>query len=229
MHMSAIESTAVGSFRFAKGGGRQGSRNWCRCDQCKYAGGWCRQRQDPPVPDGRLISGTWLVENVLAELDQPGEYFFDPESRLLYLYPNETDSDDGGTNLRVALLETLIQILGAEDITIASLGFRDSAATYMGDWSAPSGGDWALHRGGAIFIEESDAITVEDCTFRQLDGNAVLLSQKTRRVTIRRNIFEWSGENATATWGATKDYDATWRKQPIGTVIEGNVMRELGI
>jgi hypothetical protein len=37
------------------------------------------------------------------------------------------------------------------------------------------------------------------------------------------------GENAVATWGATKGYDATSRNQPIGTVIEGNVMRELGI
>jgi hypothetical protein len=65
-------------------------------------------------------------------------------------------------------------------MTFASLGFRDSAATYMGNF------DWALHLGGAIFMEESDAITVENCTFCRLDGNAVFLSQKTRRVTIRR-------------------------------------------
>ena len=47
-------------------------RNWCRCDQCGYAGKWCGQHQTPPVKDTRLISGDWFVEGVLEELDIPG-------------------------------------------------------------------------------------------------------------------------------------------------------------
>ena len=43
-------------------GGQQGGRNWCRCDQCGYAGKWCGQHQDPPInTDTRLISGDWYV------------------------------------------------------------------------------------------------------------------------------------------------------------------------
>jgi len=230
MHMFTIEARSPGKFHFAKGGGRQGGRNWCRCDQCTYAGHWCGQHQDPPFKDDRLISGSWLVENVLAELDQPGEFYFDPATKLLYLYPNATTVNTTGLeNLHFAMLHRLFQIKGADDVHISNLGFRDSAATFMSDWSAPSGGDWALHRGGALFIEGSSNVTVDKCIFRRLDGSAIFLSKRTRGVVIRRSIFEWLGENAIATWGQTTGFNATSEDQPFDTLIEHNVMRELGI
>lgn len=231
MHMFMVKASSPGKLHFAKGGGRQGGRNWCRCDQCTYAGGWCGQHQDPPFEDKRLIGGTWLVENVKSELDRPGEFFFDPATNLLYLYPNATKATNttGLENLRLALLERIIEIEGANDIHITNLGFRDAAATFMSDWSAPSGGDWALHRGGAVFVEGSSNVTIEGCTFRRLDGSAIFLSRRTRGIIIRRSVFEWLGENAIATWGDAKGFDATNEDQPIGTVIEHNVMRELGI
>ena len=38
MHMFEIEAREHHSkYAFAPGGGRQGGRNWCRCDQCTYA------------------------------------------------------------------------------------------------------------------------------------------------------------------------------------------------
>jgi hypothetical protein len=226
MHMFEIDSSDEGTMSFVPGGGRQGGRNWCRCDQCTYAGPGCGQHQDPPVDDSRLISGTWLVENILDELDQPGEFYFDPSTKLLYLIPNTTAIP---TDLRFAMLETLIDVRGASNITISGLGFRDSAATFMSEWSAPSGGDWALHRGGAIFLESVDNINIERCIFRRLDGNAIFLSRRTRDVRICRNTFEWLGENAVATWGDTDGYDATSMNQPIGTMVKENLMRELGI
>jgi hypothetical protein len=232
MHMFEIASQSPGQFRFAPGGGRQGARNWCRCDQCNYIAPWCGQHQDPPYDDTRLIGGNWLVENVLVELDQPGEFYFDPKSKLLYLYPNKTETDSTGRkNLRLAMLETLISIgNGASDISISNLGFRDTTLTYiMGDWSPPSGGDWSLHRGGAVLIENASNIDLVNCTFRRLDGNAIFLSKQTRNVRIRRNVFEWLGESAIAMWGSTDGYDATSREFPMGTLIEGNIMRELGI
>ena len=76
MHMFEVANSSVSddgatlTATFSPGGGKQGGRNWCRCDQCGYAGPWCGQHQTPPDNnDTRLISGTWMVENVLAELD----------------------------------------------------------------------------------------------------------------------------------------------------------------
>jgi hypothetical protein len=227
MHMFEVESVSdSGDLLFSPGGGRQGGRNWCRCDQCTYAGPWCGQHQDPPDDtDQRLISGTWLFENVLTELDSPGEFYFDPISNLLYVYPNASSLED----LRFAMLETLVSMENAHNVSIINVNFRDAAPTFMGEWSAPSGGDWALHRGGAIFLQNVSYILIRDCIFRRIDGNAIFLSGKTWHVTIQRSDFEWIGENAIATWGDTESFNATNGDQPMHTLVEQNVMRELGI
>ena len=49
-------------------------------------GPWCGQHQSPPVPDDRLISGDWFVEGVREELDVPGEYHYDSDTRMLYYW-----------------------------------------------------------------------------------------------------------------------------------------------
>jgi hypothetical protein len=228
MHMFEISNHAQkGEMTFSKGGGRQGGRNWCRCDQCTYAARWCGQHQNPSWHDTRMISGTWMVENTLEELDQPGEYFFDRDAMKLYVKPNSTlDLID----FRIGLSESIVDIQGTSNITIANLGFRDTAATYMSDdWSAPSGGDWSLHRGGAVFLEDVDNINIRNCAFRRLDGNAIFLSRRTRNVTIEGSEFSWIGENAIATWGETDDYDGRAENFPMHTLVQHNVMRELGI
>lgn len=230
MHMFEITSHTPenGTMTFAKGGGKQGGRNWCRCDQCTYAGGWCGQRQTPPRDDDtRLIGGEWMIENVKDFLDQPGEYFFDKTNSRLYIKPNATEDLH---DLTLGVLTEMIDLRNAENITIEDLSFRDQAATFMDEgWSAPSGGDWSLRRGGAIFIENASFITIRGCNFFRLDSNAIFLSRKTRYVLIQNNQFEWIGENAIATWGDTDGYDATAGNFPMYTLVEFNVMRELGI
>jgi len=230
MHMFEITSHTPtnGTMTFAKGGGKQGGRNWCRCDQCTYAGGWCGQRQTPPNNDDtRLISGEWMIENVLDFLDQPGEYYFDKSTLHLYVKPNSTEDLN---DLTLGVMTEMVDFRNCENITVHDLGFRDQAATFMDEgWSAPSGGDWSLLRRGALFIQNSTNITIRGCNFFRLDGNAIFLSRKTRHVHIQHNQFEWIGENAIATWGDTDGYDATKEEFPMHTLIEYNVMRELGI
>jgi hypothetical protein len=227
MHMFEITSQDdQGKLLFAKGGGRQGGRNWCRCDQCTYAAHWCGQHQSPPWEDTRLIGGTWMVENIFDELDSPGEFYFDRQNNLLYVKPNAT-SDLG--DFKIGMIEQLIDIRNASNINIFNIGFRDVVPTYMGDWSPPSGGDWSLHRGGALFLENASNITVSNCTFSRLDGNAIFVSRRTRNILIEKSVFEWIGENAIATWGDTDDYDGTAEEFPMHTTIEMNVFRELGI
>ena len=150
-------------------------RNWCRCDQCTYAGHWCGQHQDPPDnSDNRLIGGLWWVENLLPELDEPGEFWYNHTSNKLYVYPNATNDDTTWTdNLRFSILENLVDLRNVSNVEISGIGFRDSAASFMSEWSAPSGGDWSLHRGGVVFLENTTDIVIRDSTFRRLDTNAI--------------------------------------------------------
>ena len=157
MHMFEV---AVGGFdrahnslRFARGGW-QGGRNWCRCDQCTYAGKWCTQHATTPpkTADTRLIGGDFFIENIAEELDEPGEYFFNRTTSTLHFWANGTDPSEQAWS--VPVLQRLITLVGTmaspvTDVTISGVGFRDAAATYMDErWAPPSGGDWALHRGG---------------------------------------------------------------------------------
>ena len=72
-------------------------------------------------------------------------------------------------------------------------------------------------------------MTVSRCSFERLDGNAVFLSRRTRGVVLSENSFAWLGMNAMATWGDTDAFDATAGNQPRGTLVVGNLVREVGI
>ena len=80
-------------------------------------------------------------------------------------------------------------------------------------------------------IEGAIDVLVQGCTFRRCDSNALMLSGFTRGVLIEDNDFSYIGDSAIATWGYTRDndYDGTSGEQPRGTVVRGNVAREVGI
>ena len=91
----------------------------------------------------------FMIENVLGELDSPGEFFFDKTARKLYLWHNVTTGDlkappsDGsvvGTQLAC-----LFNVTGASrsdpvrNVSFTGLTFRDTAATFMDPHGTPSG------------------------------------------------------------------------------------------
>lgn len=75
-----------------------------------------------------------MIENLLDELDIPGEFYFDHRTHLLYVKPNATlDLND----FKIGMMDRLIDLRNTSDITIKNVGFRDMAPTYMKDWSPP--------------------------------------------------------------------------------------------
>jgi len=97
------------------------------------------------------------IENVFEELDSPNEWFFDTATNLLYLWYNSTGAPNPkdlyvATNLKVLFNISGTQAAPVVGVTLAGLGIRDSAYTYLDPHGMPSGGDWALQRTGAVFI-----------------------------------------------------------------------------
>ena len=78
---------------------------------------------------------------------------------------------------------------------------------------------------------------IRGCRFERLDGNGVLLSGYHRNASVRGSHFAWTGGTAVAGWGrtdetggdGTRGWDGTGGDCPLGTTVEGNVMRETGI
>ena len=65
----------------------------------------------------------YFVQNLLAELDSPGEWYLDRKTSVLYFWPPGQPDD---TSVSVPLLETVIEISGAQHVQIR--GFRIEAS-----------------------------------------------------------------------------------------------------
>ena len=220
---------ATGKLLFGRGGS-QGGRSWCKCDQCTYVGPWCKRDDDGKVIDDRLIGGGWFVENVLEELDSPGEFFYVESNRTILLLLNATDiEEDSDMTLIAPRLATLIDIDGADRVTISNIGFRDAKSTFLEKHGVPSGGDWSLYKGAALQIANTIGTSVQSCTFSRLDGTAIILTDRTRQITIEDCEFEWLGESAMAAWGHTDEWDGRGGRQPRETIVRRNIVREIGL
>eukprot|EP00660_Eupelagonema_oceanica_P006486 gene6486-7985_t len=61
----------------------------------------------------------WYIENLLAELDSPGEYFYDAADGSLYL------------SVIAPQLTSLVSIKHAVDVTLSGLTLRHAAPTFL--------------------------------------------------------------------------------------------------
>jgi len=142
----------------------------------------------------------YYIENVLEELDEPGEWFFDANASILYFAPNVTGGSAAASKLELVapLLDTLVSVKGAKDISFEGIDFTETRATYFEQYEVPSGGDWSIHRGGALFVEDSSNITISSCIFNQTGGNAVMLSNNVVDSRVTGNEFDHTGDSAIA-------------------------------
>ena len=115
-------------------------------------------------------------------------------------------------------------------LPLAGLTFRDTRPSYLEPRGVPSGGDWALERYGAVFIEGATDAMIDGCLFTHLDSNALFLSGYSRRTVISDNEFCWLGQSAIASWGYLEGEtnSGLGGDQPRGTIVTGNLGRELG-
>ena len=186
-------------------------------------GGWQEAR-------GCKSGAEWYVENIMEELDSPGEWFYDHTTMKLYLYPNGSLPTEGvGT-----VLDEAIGIRGTMDspvkgITIMNVVFAHTATTFLKRYEVPSGGDWSVYRGGTVFVEGVDGFNLQGCLFDAVGGNGIFLSGYVRRAVIQNNEFVWSGDNAIVSVGDTNLIDGTLGTQPRGTEITGNLVHENGV
>ena len=167
-----------------------------------YEGGWQNNRPSPMHKQFRF------VENIREELDAPGEWFHDPRSATLYLFPL------AGVDLKTATVEMvrlghLIELSGTKEkpvkwITLRGLTFRHAARTFMGNREPLLRSDWTVYRGGAIVVSGAEDAAIEDCDFDQLGGNTIFVNNYSRRITVRGCVIRESGANGIAFVGDPK-------------------------
>jgi len=183
-------------------------------------GGWQLQRSQG-LGRARESGSPIYVENILEELDAPGEWFLDAATHTLYWLP-PSGTNGASVQLEGVITKDLIVVRGTAAAPVRHLAFRglsfaQTKLTFMENYEPVSRGDWAIHRGGAIFLEGAEDTAIEDCDFNHVGGNAVFLSGYHRRVAVRGCRFFHTGESAVALVGApaaVRNYQ-TWDDQDL--------------
>ncbi|MGN8070362.1 right-handed parallel beta-helix repeat-containing protein [Mucilaginibacter sp. 22184] len=165
-----------------------------------YEGGWQNNRPSAMNKQYRF------VENIFEELDAPGEWFYNKTTQTLYLYP-PTVTDLKKAVFTMSGLTDLIHISGSKEkplsnITIKGINFTQTARSFMLAKEPLLRSDWRMYRGGAILLDRTEHITISNCSFYELGGNAVFVSNYSKNDTIRENYIHTIGGNAIAFVGS---------------------------
>jgi hypothetical protein len=128
----------------------------------------------------------WYAYNVPEEIDLPGEYYVDEDTRMLYFMAPDTMKQ-----VEVSVLETpMMAIENVKSVTIKNLYFTCS-------------------RGMGISMENTEGVTINGCSFTNLGMMAVFMGKGTRPTDLTNlsagiptsrtagNIIQYLYENST--------------------------------
>lgn len=192
-------------------------------------GGWNEAR-------GWGSGAEYYIENIMEEIDVPGEWYVNSSTNKLYVFFNGTSGTppDPSIELVASQLINVFTFDGSMDepivgVSLVNLTFAHTAPTFLLSYEVPSGGDWSFYRGGMVTIEGTVNTTILGCTFWSPGGNGLILSRYNRNALISSNEFAYAGESAIVSAGQTDLIDGTEGNWPANTMISYNLMRELGL
>jgi hypothetical protein len=137
-------------------------------------GGWQNNRPSEMNKQHRF------VENIMEELDYPGEWYLDRKNETLFYYPG------GNVNLKTVLvqvshLKNSIELKGSlsqpvRNVELKGLTFEHNERSFMDTKEPLLRSDWTIYRGGAVLFDGTTNCKITNCSFTGLGGNAIMLS-----------------------------------------------------
>ncbi len=155
----------------------------------------------PPYHGYGYRVGQWFYGlNILAELDQPGEWYLDRESGVLYFWPPASIEDGQPT---VSVIETLVKMEGVEHVAFRGITFEAA-------------------RGTAITISDGAHNRIVGCTLRNLGSWAVTISGGAHNGVVGCDIYE-TGNGGISLSGGDRQI-----LEPAGHYAENNHIHHYG-
>ena len=129
----------------------------------------------------------FYITSHLACLDQPGEWYFDLDSKILYLWPKE-NLDLEQVEVKAKVQKLAITINKSSNITIKGLKFFGTTMTALNSenlliedcsFDYPSYVPWMLKEKysqfGLMYFSPA-RVTIRNCEFRYFDGTGIVLN-----------------------------------------------------
>lgn len=157
-------------------------------------GGWQNNRPSPMNDKYRFI------ENVFEELDAPNEWFYDEDKKILYFYPSK-GTNPNTASFSVSHLTDILHIVGSnaqpvKNIHINQIDFTQTARSFMLTKEPLLRSDWTIYRGGAILLDGTENSKITNCSFYELGGNAIFMSNYNKHNLVKDNLIYNIGASA---------------------------------
>ena len=154
----------------------------------------------------KINPGSWFwIEGVREELDQPGEWFLDTETRRLHYLP-PLGVDPNTLEVVAPVLNRLVNAKGDVDagthvqhVNFDGIEFRHTTFT-LGHIEA------RVHTDTAVMFENTMDCSVRNCLFENIGGYALWLHLDSRRNKFDRNTVRDSGGGGVLMTGARLSY-----------------------
>jgi hypothetical protein len=162
-------------------------------------GGW----QD--AHGGPVIHNYFYVENILEELDTPGEWFVDSKERKLYYWPTKQHqhmNDSSKWAFTASQLPVIVHFQGTpqdpvKDVTFKGITFAHTTTTYLSSrYTVPSAGDWSVLPQGSITMDGARRVSLLKCNWIQISGNAIAMHGHVQDSRVEDGDFRKVGDSA---------------------------------
>jgi len=146
------------------------------------------------------------VENVLEELDAPGEWCVDTEAGALFFWP------PGEGEVSVPVNDRLIEMKGTREAPIAFVGIE--GLTFTQTLSLfPARGYAVQSDGCAVYLENALHCRVADNVFDEVGGDAIRLQNNNAHNEITGNEITGAGAQGVCFAGSGGGNTHTWRRK----------------
>ncbi|MCF6311613.1 MAG: right-handed parallel beta-helix repeat-containing protein [Verrucomicrobiales bacterium] len=170
-------------------------------------GGWIRTREPAtyamlPPAKAYFPKGSLWVENVLAVLDEPGEWVYDEVKNKLYLWPPDAQKPSGditaGRLAQLLLIEGQVDGNNLKDKPVKGLSFHGLTFTQANafGWSEKKAGlglqhDWEMYDqpSAMVRLRSAERCVFTQCKFTNSASAGIRLDLHCQRNQIRRCEF----------------------------------------
>jgi len=159
---------------------------------------------------GEDVATVW-VENVLDELDEPGEWVVNTTTRKIYLWPSDPASDGSPRGILAPATTELVRVEGkidydgATDKAVRGIAFKGLTFSHADRWAWVDDGDrvgWGMQHDWDLFdrptallrFRGAEECLVDDCLFIASGGSGVRMDLHAQRNRVENSEFTHLGE-----------------------------------